>query len=303
MSAPPRPEESPTVPAPERPLSLDASHLTQVKSFTKKFDRVYDQFYIRRGAKLDELLLTEICNTSISMDLFDKLTLGKRYHGRIALIDGKVRFDEIPFRPHGEIIGSLTSCIDRAIGGGLPGAMLEMCSDNGMRTRFEFDANREDIILTPIRKKRPDNSWKLDSTMLTNPPPAWIQFDAGGYLTANIVVEVAVEHETPDQLMSDCHAYFGPNTSTTLWIGVKVWLAGQKYWVGWAERAPNGVGEVVHTQMHWVPNHMSYLVPTNITYNIPMQVAFGPGIPIPAGTPPTLYIDVEGIRLVILKNV
>jgi hypothetical protein len=287
----------------EKPLSPDFSHHMQIQAFTKKFNRIYDQYYIRGGADIDQNLLGEICNTMISMDFFDTLTLGKRYQGRIALIDGKVRFDQIPLPPHGQVIGSLTSCIVRALGVGLPGAMLQMYSDNGMHTQFDYDANREDIILTAIRKKRPDNSWGLRRTQLPNPPPAWIQFDAHGVPTANIVIEVAVENENPDQLMSDCRAYFGRNTSTTLWVGVEIWLAGQKFWVGWAERAPNGVGEIVHTQMQWVPNHTSFLVPTNITYNIPMQIAYGPGIPIPVGTPPTIDIDVEMIRLTIVENV
>jgi hypothetical protein len=316
MSAPRRPGPSerpkpatkrgtktPTIQVQEKPLSPDDSHHMQIQAFTKKFNRIYEQYYIRRGAEVDELLLDEICNTLITMDLFNKLTLGKQYQGRIALVDGMVRFDQIPLSPHGQIISWLTSCIDRALGVTLPGAMLQGCSDNGMHAQFDYDANREDIVLTAIRKKRPDHSWGLRRTLLPNPPPAWIQFDARGVPTANIVVEVAVENENPDQLMSDCCAYFGPNTSTTLWIGVKVGLAGQNLWVGWAERAPNGIGPIVHTQMQWVQNHTSYLVPTNIIYNIPMQIAFGPGIPIPVGTPPTIDIDVEMIRLKIVENV
>jgi hypothetical protein len=117
--------------------------------------------------------------------------------------------------------------------------------------------------------------------------------------------EVAVEHEHPDELMADCQAYFGINTSTTLWIGIKIWLAGEKIWVGYATRAPNGVGGIVTSSMNWVPNHTSFLVPIpiNIIYSIPIQMVFGQGIPVPPGTPPTLDIDVERIRHVIFRNV
>jgi len=259
-----------------------------VHAFTEKFNRLYDQMYIR--CDVDDTLRLEISNTLISMDLFDKLTLGKRYQGRIALIDGRIRFDEIPLSPHGQVIGYLAVSISNSVGFMLPGAILMPCSDN-------------DIVLTPNRKKRPGASWGLRRHLLPNPPPPWLQFDAAGLPTANVVLEVAVEHESPDTLMTDCQAYFGPNTSTTLWIGIKIWLAGQKFWVGYAERQANGIGAMVHSQMSWVPNHTSFLIPTNITYQIPMQTVYGQGIAIPAGVPQTLDIDVEMIRLRIVESV
>lgn len=284
----------------ETPLSLPDTHMT-IQAFTKKFNRLYDQMYIRHN--FDDNLRLEISKTLISMDLFDKLTLGKRYQGSIALIDGRIRFDEIPNRPHGDIAGYITASINNSVGVMLPGSILMPCCDNGMNTHFDYDTNREDIVLSPIRKKRPDASWALERHLLPNPPPPWLQFDAGGFPTANVVLEVAVENESPDTLMDDCEAYFGPNTSTTLWIGVKIWLAGQKIWVGYAERHANGIGATVHSQMSWVPNHSSFYLPTNIIYHIPMQTVFGQGIPIPAGTPPTLDIDVEAIRLRIVARV
>ena len=91
-------------------------------------------------------------------------------------------------------------------------------------------------------------------------PNPWIQVDVDGVPTASVVVEVAVNHEGIAKFISDCQAYFAANSSTTVWIGVKVWLAGRKYWVGWAERSPTGVGAVIHTQMQWPPNHTSCLL-------------------------------------------
>ena len=115
-----------------------------------------------------------------------------------------------------------------------------------------------------------------------------------------MVVEVAVNNEGPTKFLDDCEAYFSANTSTTVWIGVKVWLAGRKYWVGWAERSPTGVGSIVHSQMLLPLNHTTYTVPTNIVYHIPMAVVFGAGVPIPAGVAATLDIDTDLIRDVIL---
>jgi hypothetical protein len=281
-------------------LSLERSHHKQIQAFTTKFNKVYNQIYFHD--KYDDEVLAEVINTTIDMALFDKITLGKRYQGRIALIDGKIRFDEIPQPPHGEVVGYLTGWISNSIGIFLPNAILMPCTDNGMYTQIAYDANCEDIVLSPNRKKRPDFSWRLDRHLLPNPPPAWLILDASGQTTANLVLEIVVENESPDTLMSDCDAYFGAGTSTTVWVGVKIWLAGRKFWVGWAERSATGVGALHHTQMHWVPNHTSFLNPVNIIYQIPMQTVYGAGIPVPAGAPPTLPINAELIHQWIVRG-
>jgi hypothetical protein len=81
---------------------------------------------------------------------------------------------------------------------------------------------------------------------------------------------------------------------------VKVCLKGQKFWVAWAERNPCGVGVNIHSKMHFVPNHLLYTVLLNIVYQIPMMTVYGPGIAVPVNSPPTLDIDMEQIRLVIV---
>jgi hypothetical protein len=65
-----------------------SAHTSQVKQYIKKFNKLYDQFY--RYDNVDKTLMDEVCGTYITMDLFNKITLGKQYQSRIALIDGKV---------------------------------------------------------------------------------------------------------------------------------------------------------------------------------------------------------------------
>jgi hypothetical protein len=64
--------------------------------------------------------------------MFDKTTLGKEYQSRIALIDGKVRLDEIPLKPHRQIIGHLNFIIMQMLGQDLPGETFMLIDDNGM---------------------------------------------------------------------------------------------------------------------------------------------------------------------------
>ena len=102
----------------------------QVKRYIKNFNKLYDQFY--RYDNVDQTLMDEVCGTYITMDLFDKITLGKQYQSRIALIDGKIRLDEIPLKPHGQIIGHLNYKITQMLGQDLPGALFMPIEDNGM---------------------------------------------------------------------------------------------------------------------------------------------------------------------------
>jgi hypothetical protein len=115
-------------------------------------------------------------------------------------------------------------------------------------------------------------------------------------------VEIAVNNEGPNKLINDAHRYFAANTSIRVWIGVKVWLQGRKFWVGWGERDPNGVGAVIHTGVSFPPNHHSIDNPVNLVYNIPMTTVYGPSVPIPASNAGTLDIDTDAVRRIILQN-
>jgi hypothetical protein len=106
------------------------AHTIQVKQYIKNFNKLYDQFY--RYDNVDQTLMDEVCSTYITMDLFDEITLGKQYLSRIALIDGKDRLDEIPLKPHAQIIGHLNYKITQMLGQDLPGATFMLIEDNGM---------------------------------------------------------------------------------------------------------------------------------------------------------------------------
>jgi hypothetical protein len=106
------------------------AHTIQVKQYTKKFNKLYDQYY--RYNNVDQTLMDEVCTTEISMELFDKITLGKEYQNRIALIDGRVRLGEIPLKPHGEIVDHLKYKITQMLGQDLPRATFMGVADNGM---------------------------------------------------------------------------------------------------------------------------------------------------------------------------
>lgn len=128
-----------------------------------------------------------------------------------------------------------------------------------------------------------------------------MKFLPDGLPYPNIVVEVAVNTESLGKLIDYANRYFSALSSVRVWIAVKVWLAEKKFWVGWGERAPTGTGVTLHTAMAWPPQHLDIASPVNIIYNIPMALIYGTGIPIPPNAPPTLDINVEEIRQLIVE--
>ena len=110
--------------------------------------------------------------------------------------------------------------------------------------------------------KRPDSSFHLYENSIPQPPPGWLKFMANGAPYPNIVVEVVVNHESPNKLMRDCQRYFSATTSVRLWIGVEYWKAGKKFWVGYAVRRVGGVGATVTSQFRFPPNHHDINGPT-----------------------------------------
>ena len=90
-------------------------------------------------------------------------------------------------------------------------------------------------------------------------------------------------------------------TSVRVWIAVKIWLQGKKFWAGWGERRPGGIECRIHSNMDWPPNQSDVATPVNTIYQIPMGLVYGPGIQIPIGALNTLDIDVEQIRRVIAR--
>jgi hypothetical protein len=125
----------------------------------------------------------------------------------------------------------------------------------------------------------------------------------GVYPNVVVEVELAVNNEDPTKLIGDANKYLSAMTLTTIWIGVMIWLAGGKFWIGWEESVPGGVGAVIHTETQFPKNFTSVGTITNIWYTIPMETVFGAGILIPANVPVNLEIEMERIREIIVESI
>jgi hypothetical protein len=254
------------------------------KEFKEVFNNIYQHFYEHHS--ISEVDQKVISNQSIEIEEFDVLTERKQYQRYISLLDGRIIFHEIPNAPHGEVIAH----VHDAVWSQLDHATFQGCSDN-------------DLPLSNIFKKRPDSSCRIRQSRLPNPLPPSIKIIPGSIFNVpfqSIVIDVAVNHESLAMFQRFADSYFSAHTSINVWIGVKIWIEGKKYWVGWAERQAGSTGCTIHSQTAWPPQHSSILTPINLIYNIPMDLVYG-AIPIPPGAPNALQIDVESIRTEILE--
>jgi hypothetical protein len=282
--------------------AVTSSEPIDYEAFRKSFTKAYNSWF--RSRSIEPILRSIIESYDLTAEQFDNLTGNRQLQRYITLVDGKIRFEELPETPHGEIIGALIQLLNMQMVGpnDVQTQVLLMTNDNGTLPYGKFLILSSDIRLNDTSIKRPDISYTILPPRIPQPQPAWLQLQPNGHPYPNLVVEVAVNHESAQKLLSDMQRYFTRRTSIRIWIGVKYWAAGRKFWVGWAERKPNGVGGTLHTAMDWPQNHHHIDLATNLVYNIPMNTIYGPDIPMPPNLPPTLDLDTDAIRSVILSS-
>ena len=114
-----------------KPTADRASPPVQVSfaDVRRDFNRAYNQFYL--SGSVDQVLQRKISEYDITVAEFEKLTLTKQYQRYITLEEGKIRFDEMPTSPHGEIAGLLSLMIARQVEGADNVAVLVPAVDNG----------------------------------------------------------------------------------------------------------------------------------------------------------------------------
>lgn len=97
--------------------------------FKNLFNRAYNEWF--QTTLISEDLRKAVESQDVSIELFEKLTLNRQFQRYITLIDGRIRFDELPSDPHGEIIGCVIEMISTQVGGTSSQATFSMTSDNG----------------------------------------------------------------------------------------------------------------------------------------------------------------------------
>ena len=159
--------------------------------FQKHFNRAYNQFYLSR--RIDAELNSKISEFDFIIPEFGKLTLNKQYQRYITVEEGKIRFDEVPIRPYGEIASLLISMITHQVEG------LTMWM--GWKEHWTMVYSSLTVLMVIDCKlnnrsvKRPDASFHLHRNSMPQPAPGWLKFMPNSALYPNIVVEAEVNDE------------------------------------------------------------------------------------------------------------
>ena len=150
----------------------------------------------------------------------------------------------------------------------------------------------------------------LNPQQLQNPFPINL---ASNSIAPQLVFEVAVHNESiPTLTGTDLSRYFGLGTGTRAWIGIKIFKNSDpngthRWWCGWAKRmVVNGqfvdLAEMSNESWPIVPNYNVDLnLPTNTVFHIDVALLVAPLQP-PQGYPPTLNLDLEVIRQLIIES-
>jgi len=178
-----------------------------------------------------------------------KLTGNRQLQKYIALIDNRIRFDEIPLSRHGHIIFYMTNLQFQTT---QPGNVLYGFALNGLTSLF---CAHRGFCSLQLRLKTPS----IRPRALPNRAPNWLRFLLNGEPYPNVVGD-----ESSKKSKDDCHRYFHNRTSIRVCIGIKVWVADRELWVGWGEWNAAGNGACIHTNMQFLPHHSSIQTPVNV---------------------------------------
>ena len=142
------------------------------------------------------------------------------------------------------------------------------------------------------------------------PPPGTFVVGAGGNITSQLVLEVAVSNDIiltfPE---TDLARYFAAHTGTRWWIGMKVFKnpgRTARWWAGHASRRQiNGQFQNV-TDIN--PESMPTVHTNNVDLNIPTELGFHINVStlihpyaLPPNYPAMFEIDLENIRQLIVS--
>ena len=130
------PPQQALVPPPQTApiLAPTASVDDPMKQLRRLFNRVYSKW--SRREEVDEGALAALSNLDVTEEQFLALTGNRESSKYIALIDYRIRFDDLPLRPHGQIISYMSDHLAGVFQTSSPSNVLYGGGDNGMASSF-----------------------------------------------------------------------------------------------------------------------------------------------------------------------
>ena len=94
------------------------------------FNKVYTKW--SRAEPVSKEDMSAITSVHVAEENFLKLTGSRELAKYIALIDYRIRFDELPMKPHGEVVGHMASYLGEVFQTTSANGVLIAASDNGI---------------------------------------------------------------------------------------------------------------------------------------------------------------------------
>ena len=110
------------------PSSVDPT--PDIKDLQRMFNKVYSKW--SRSEPVHEKDMTAVTSVDVTEENFLKLTAHRDLAKYIALIDYRIRFDELPIAPHGEVAGYVNNYLGEIFQSTSPAGVLFPASDNGI---------------------------------------------------------------------------------------------------------------------------------------------------------------------------
>ena len=120
-----------TSPQPTAVVDPEAE-VTDNETFKKSFDKAYNTWFRWNLIAADLRKIVE--SYEVTAEEFEQLAGNRQSRRYIALINGRIRFDELSGPPHGAIIGRITKLLGTQLDGPNGVEMLCTVNDDGILT-------------------------------------------------------------------------------------------------------------------------------------------------------------------------
>jgi len=219
-------------------------------------------------------------------------------HG-VKLQDERICFNEYPTRAHEYMSRYFDYATQTSYG-----LSLKNLGSSSMQPSHSLII--VDIIYNPGSVKQPDSSF-MPPNLPTPDRANGLRYQDGTFQHfPSLFYEVAVSNEDRERLLDDADKKtFSIHTSISCWIGLKIDLQSNTFWMGWGRRSLAAYGMKLEEQTEddqgvvaYFPIYPHPQIPLLEEFTIPSTLIFNP-LPVPPTCPAEFVLAIESVRAAI----
>jgi len=293
---------SSTPSAPSTPATLSSPTLVLADTdFEKTFQDIIEHWRVNALTTTDKHYLS---STQIRVKEYECVTDVFRLRHGVELQDERICFMEYPTRVHEYMSRYFDYATQTSYG-----LTLKNLGSSSMRPSHSLII--VDIIYNPSGSvKQPDSSF-MPPNLPTPDRANGLRYQDGTFQHfPSLVFEVVVSNEDRERLLDDADKKtFSIHTSISCWIGLKIELQSNKFWMGWGRRRLAGYGMKLEEQTEddqgvaaYFPIYPHPQIPLLEEFTIPSTLIFNP-LPVPPTCPAEFVLAIESVRAAIEEGI